>query len=102
MSQKDQQRPSDEDHLPNECPSCKEVVEKLVLHISRNKSCHSNIDPELYDKWKLISRRIARRKYQAKYVQNGEHKEAQKKYEIMKASSGNIMDVHVDVEKRNM
>ena len=81
MSQNDQQLPSDEDHIPNECPSCKEVVEKLVLHISRNKSCQSNIDPELYDKWKLISRRRARRKYQAKYIQNGDHNEAQRKYE---------------------
>ena len=105
MSQKDQQRPSDEDHLPNECPSCKEVVEKLVLHISRNKSCHSNIDPELYDKWKLISRRIARRKYQAKYVQNGEHKEAQKKYESKfrqynGCACGCGKKKHVNIEKR--
>ena len=80
MSHKDQEPPDEED-LPNECPICNEVVEKLVLHISRNKSCCSNIDPELYKKWKLISRRMTRRNYQAKYVDSGGHKKAQKKYE---------------------
>ena len=53
MSQKDQELPDNEEHLPNKCPVCDEVVEKLVLHISS----HSNIDPELFLKWKLISRR---------------------------------------------
>ena len=81
MNQKDQEPPDNEEHLPTQCPVCDEVVEKLVLHISRNKLCHSNIDPELYKKWKLISRRRTRRIYQAKYVKCGWHNDAQKKYE---------------------
>ena len=80
MSQKDQELPDNEEHLPNKCPVCDEVVEKLVLHISRNKSCHSNIDPELFLKWKLISRRRTRRNYQAKYVKSGWHNDAQSRY----------------------
>ena len=80
MSQKDQEPSDNEEYLPNKCPVCDEVVEKLVLHISRNKSCHSNIDPELFQKWKLISRRRARRNYQAKYVKSGWHNEAQSRY----------------------
>jgi len=80
MSQKDQEPSDNDEYLPNKCPVCDEVVEKLVLHISRNKSCHSNIDPELFQKWKLISRRRARRNYQAKYVKSGWHNEAQSRY----------------------
>ena len=80
MSQKDQEPPDNEEDLPNKCPICKEVVEKLVLHISRNKSCYSHIDPELYKKWKLISLRRAKRSYQAKYVKSGWHRDAQSKY----------------------
>ena len=80
MSQKHQEPPDKEEELPNECPSCKTVEEKIVLHISRNKSCLSNIDPELYQKWKKISKRRSKRKYQAKYVESGEHSEAQARY----------------------
>ena len=80
MSQKDQEPPDNEEDLPNKCPICNEVVEKLVLHISRNKSCYSHIDPELYKKWKLISLRRAKRSYQAKYVKSGWHRDAQSKY----------------------
>lgn len=80
MSQKHQEPPDKEEELPNECPSCKTVEEKIVLHISRNKSCLSNIDPELYQKWKKISKRRSKRKYQAQYVASGEHGEAQARY----------------------
>ena len=80
MSQKDQAPPDNEEDLPNKCPICNEVVEKLVLHISRNKACYSHIDPELYKKWKLISLRRAKRSYQAKYVKSGWHRDAQSKY----------------------
>ena len=48
MSHNDQETPENEEQLPNKCPVCDQVVKKLVLHISRNKSCSSNIDPELY------------------------------------------------------
>ena len=80
MSQKVQEPPGKEEEIPTECPSCKIVEEKLVLHISRNKSCLSNIDPELYQKWKKISTRMSKRKYQAQYVASGEHRVAQAKY----------------------
>ena len=36
MSQKHQEPPDKEEELPNECPSCKTVEEKIVLHISRD------------------------------------------------------------------
>ena len=80
MSQKQQELPDKEEELPNECPSCNTVEEKIVLHISRNQSCLSNIDPELYQKWKKISKRRSKRKYQAQYVASGEHAEAQARY----------------------
>ena len=79
MSQKDQDPPDDEGELPSNCPICSEVVEKLVLHISRNKSCLSNID--LYNKWKPISKKRSKRKYQERYVDTGKHQIAQNKYE---------------------
>ena len=41
----------------------------------------SNIDQVLYNKWKQISKRRSKRKYQDSYVDSGRHQIAQNKYE---------------------
>ena len=44
MSEKDQEPPdNNKEELPNKCPVCNQVEEKLVLHLSRNSKCCSNI-----------------------------------------------------------
>ena len=67
--------------LPEECPICKKASKNLIIHISRNESCFLKLDLKLYNHWKKEKNRINKRKYQAKYVKTGKHKEAQAKYE---------------------
>ena len=80
-----------EEKLPDKCPICKKVSKNVLLHISKKKSCCSEIDPVLYSKWKKEAYKRKKRKYvnagkhqkdQNKYVLSGKHAKVQAKYAL--------------------
>ena len=66
--------------LPDKCPGCDKSAKNLLLHIKKKVSCYSKIDPKLYDYWKTKQTKKSKRKYQATYVQKGEHSKARSRY----------------------
>ena len=80
-----------EEKVPDKCPICKKVSKNVLLHISKKKSCCSEIDPVLYSKWKKEAYKRKKRKYvnagkhqkdQNKYVLSGKHAKVQAKYAL--------------------
>ena len=77
--------------LPEECPVCEKKTKNILLHISKKKTCCSQIDPKMYEHWKILANKRTKRKYkennrvklreaQAKYVKDGKHKQVQARY----------------------
>lgn len=66
--------------IPERCPVCNKKKKKILIHIKATESCMKNIDSKTYDDWKLIAKKETKKCYQRKFVQNGGHKEAKKKY----------------------
>ena len=66
--------------LPYKCPICNKTSKNLLLHIRKKESCSSQIDPTLYDHWKMEQSKYSKRKLQSAYVKNGKHKDAQARY----------------------
>ena len=90
MSQKDKEPPDKKNNLdndeetlsdlPDKCPICDKSAKNLLLHIKKNESCYSKIDPKLYNHWKTKQIRNSKKKYQATYVKKGEHSKARARY----------------------
>ena len=66
--------------LPSKCPGCNKITNNLLLHIRKKESCNRKIDPEIYENWKELSKKLSKRKYQKKYTESGKHRKVQKKY----------------------
>ena len=79
MSEKEKERKLEMD-VPESCPVCGKKKKNILLHIKAREECYQNVDRQKFDKWKEISRKKTKSKYQKKYVESGDHSKAQDKY----------------------
>ena len=66
--------------IPEKCPICGKKKKSLLLHIRKKDSCYDKIDKDQYEIWKKAINKQNNRKSQTKYVEDGRHSQAQKKY----------------------
>ena len=69
-----------EDEIPERCPNCNKKMKNVLLHIRAKESCYRNIDEKLFEKWRILSRKLTTKKKQKTYVKSGGHTKAQNKY----------------------
>ena len=69
-----------ENTIPDKCPICGKKKRSLLLHIRKKDSCYAKVDKDQYEIWKKEINKQNNRKYQTKYVADGRHSNAQKKY----------------------
>ena len=69
-----------EDEIPVRCPICNKKMKNVLLHIRAKESCYKNVDEKLFEKWRILSRKLTTKKSQKTYVKSGGHSKAQNKY----------------------
>ena len=69
-----------ENEIPVRCPICNKKMKNILLHIRAKESCYRNIDKQLFEKWRILSRKLTTKNSQKTYVKSGGHTKAQNKY----------------------